>query len=169
MNPSYRFPGPPLFGSDTRAASPEMLAAAAWLRRTQGRHLRIVADRYSGLIFGSYGGQDPVTGSATFPTYDLYLASPGRPVSRPLLTQLESWQFGYLVVDRRMALEVPDIKIYFETNEPITHDDRPGFTLAQLTKFDSLPWTIKIYDSTDVAIYRFDFGSLRARASGGTP
>jgi hypothetical protein len=169
MNPSYRFPGPPAFGSDTRAASPEMLAASAWLRRTQGRDLRIVADRYSGLIFGSYGGQDPVTGSGTFPTYDLYLAQPGRPISAPLLSQLQSWRFGYLVVDRRMALEVPDIKIYFETNEPIPHDDRPAFTLAELTKFDSLPWTIKIYDSSDVAIYRFDFGSLRTSASGGTP
>jgi hypothetical protein len=169
MNPSYRFPGPPVFGSDTRAASPEMLAAAAWLRRTQGRHLRIVADRYSGLIFGSYGEEDPVTGSGAFPTYDLYLAPPGRPLSRPLLSQLQSWRFGYLIVDRRMALEVPDIKIYFETNEPIAHDDRPAFTLAQLTKFDALPWTIKIYDSTDVAIYRFDFGSLGASALGGTP
>lgn len=169
MNPSYRFPGPPAFGSDTGAASPEMLAASAWLRRTQGRDLRIVADRYSGLIFGSYGGQDPVTGSETFPTYDLYLAQPGRPIAGPLLSQLQSWRFGYLVVDRRMALEVPDIKIYFETNEPIPHDDRPAFTLAQLTKFDTLPWTIKIYDSSDVAIYRFDFGSLRAGAFGGTP
>jgi hypothetical protein len=169
MNPSYRFPGPPAFGSDTRAASPEMLAAAGWLRRTQGRDLRIVADRYSGLIFGSYGDQDPVTGSATFPTYNLYLAPPGRPIAGPLLSQLQSWRFGYLVVDRRMAREVPDIDIYFETNEPIPHDDRPAFTLAQLTKFDTLPWTIKIYDSTDVAIYRFDFGALRASASGGTP
>jgi hypothetical protein len=169
MNPSYRFPGPPVYGSDTRAASPEMLAAAAWLNRTEGRHLRIVADRYSGLIFGSYGEQDPVTGSGAFPTYDLYLSPPGRPAPRQLLGQLQSWRFGYLVVDRRMALEVPDIKIYFETNEPIPHDDRPAFTLGQLTKFDSLPWTIKIYDSGNIAIYRFDFGALDASARGGTP
>jgi hypothetical protein len=169
MNPSYRFPGPPVYGSDTRAASPEMLAAAAWLNRTEGRHLRIVADRYSGLIFGSYGEQDPVTGSGAFPTYDLYLAPPGRPVPRQLLSQLQSWRFGYLVVDRRMALEVPDIKIYFEANEPIPHDDRPAFTLGQLTKFDALPWTIKIYDSGNIAIYRFDFGALDASARGGTP
>jgi hypothetical protein len=169
MNPSYRFPGPPVYGSDTRAASPEMLAAAAWLNRTQGRHLRIVADRYSGLIFGSYGEEDPVTGSGAFPTYDLYLSPPGRPVSRALLGQLQSWRFGYLIVDRRMALEVPDIKIYFETNEPIPHDDRPAFTLGQLTKFDALPWTIKIYDSADIAIYRFDFASLDASVRGGTP
>ena len=169
MNPSYRFPGPPVYGSDTRAASPEMLAAANWLNRTEGRHLRIVADRYSGLIFGSYGEQDPVTGSGTFPTYDLYLAQPDRPMPRELLSQLQSWRFGYLIVDRRMALEVPDIKIYFETNEPIPHGDRPAFTLAQLTKFDSLPWTIKIYDSGNIAIYRFDFGALDASARGGTP
>jgi hypothetical protein len=164
MNPSYRFPGPPVFGSDTRAATPEVLAAASWLRATQGRGLRILADRYSGLIFGSYGGQNPVTGSVTFPTYDVYLAQPGRPIPPALLGQLRSWDFGYLVVDRRMAREVPEIQIYFETNEPIRHDGRPAFTLAQLTKFDGTPWTIKIYDSGDIAIYRFDFSSLGSAA-----
>jgi hypothetical protein len=168
MNPSYRFPGPPVYGSDTRAASPEVLAAAGWLRATQGPGLRIVADRYSGLIFGSYGGQTPVTGSVTFPTYDLYLARPGRPVPPALIGQLRQWQFGYLIVDRRMASEVPDIGIYFETNEPIPHDGKPAFTLGQLTKFDRTPWTIKIYDSGDIAIYRFDFGSLGVAARGGT-
>ncbi|MET0414550.1 MAG: hypothetical protein ABW022_00825, partial [Actinoplanes sp.] len=75
----------------------------------------------------------------------------------------------YLVVDRRMAREVPEIRIYFETNEPIQHNGRPAFTLGQLTKFDSTPWTIKIYDSGDIAIYRFDFASLGVQARGGTP
>jgi hypothetical protein len=160
MNPSYRFPGPPRFGSDTRSATPEVLAAAAWLRATQGRGLRIVADRYSGLVFGSYGEQFPVTGSVTFPAYDVYLTQPGRAVSPALIGQLREWNFGFLIVDRRMATEVPEIGIYFETNEPIRHDGRPAFTLAQLTKFDGMPWTIKIYDSGNIAIYRFDFGSL---------
>jgi hypothetical protein len=157
-----------VFGSDTRAATPEVLAAASWLRATQGRGLRMLADRYSGLIFGSYGGQNPVTGSITFPTYDVYLAQPGRPVPPALLGQLRSWDFGFLVVDRRMAREVPENQIYFETNEPIRHDGRPAFTLAQLTKFDGTPWTIKIYDSGNIAIYRFDFSSLGRSARGGT-
>jgi hypothetical protein len=157
MNPSYRFPGPPVYGSDTRSLTPEVEAASNWLRATQGRGLRIVADRYSGLIFGSFGGQFPVTGSVTFPTYDLYLAAPGAPVPAGLIQQLRSWNFSYLIVDRRMATEAPEIGIYFETNEPIPHNGRPAFTPAQLTKFDHLPWTIKIYDSGDIAIYRFDF------------
>jgi hypothetical protein len=165
MNPSYRFPGPPRFGSDTRSATPEVLAAAAWLRATQGRDLRIVADRYSGLIFGSYGGSTPVTGSVSFPTYDLYLARPGQAPPPALIEQLRLWDFRYLVVDRRMARQVPEIKIYFETNEPIAHGATPAFTMAQLTKFDTLPWTVKIYDSGDIAIYRFDFGSLGRPAS----
>ena len=167
MNPSYRFPGPPVFGSDTRSVTPEVLAAAAWLRATQGRDLRILADRYSGLIFGSYGEQLPVTGSVSFPTYDLYLARPGQPPEPALLGQLSAWKFGYLVVDRRMAREVPEIQIYFETNEPIPHGGRPSFTLGQLTKFDTTPWTIKIYDSGNIAIYRFDFGSFGVPAAGG--
>lgn len=66
-----------------------------------------------------------------------------------------------------MATEVPDIKIYFETNEPIPHDGRPAFTPAQLTKFDQLPWLIKIYDGPNVAIYRFDFDSLGRQTRGG--
>ena len=164
MNPSYRFPGPPVFGSDTRSAIPEVSAASAWLRSTQGRDLRIVADRYSGLIFGSFGGQRPVTGSVSFPTYDLYLAQPGRQLSPRLIEQLSSWRFTYLIVDRRMAREVPEIQIYFETNEPVPHSDKPAFTLGQLTKFDRTPWTIKIYDSGNIAIYRFDFASLNKAA-----
>ena len=160
MNPSYRFPGPTSYGSDTRSITPELLAAANWLRATEGRGLRVVADRYSGLVFGSYGGQFPVTGSVTFPTYDLYLTQPGRPVPPALIGQLSAWNFGYLIVDRRMAREAPETGIYFETNEPIRHDGRPAFTLGQLTKFDRTPWTIKIYDSGDIAIYRFDFSSL---------
>ncbi|WP_250005841.1 hypothetical protein [Actinoplanes sp. M2I2] len=166
MNPSYRFPGPPVFGSDTRSAIPEVSAASAWLRSTAGRDLRIVADRYSGLIFGSFGGQRPVTGSASFPTYDLYLAQPGRAISPRLIEQLSSWRFTYLVVDRRMAREVPEIQIYFETNEPVPHGDKPAFTLGQLTKFDRTPWTIKVYDSGNIAIYRFDFDSLRPGEAG---
>ncbi|GIE36395.1 hypothetical protein Ait01nite_094400 [Actinoplanes italicus] len=163
MNPSYRFPGPPVFGADTRAATPELLAASDWLRETHGRGARLVADRYSGLIFGSYGEQEPTTGSESFPTYDLYLAKPGRPMPPALLAQLRDWRFEYLVVDRRMAEQVPEIKIYFETNEPIPHDGRPGFTRAQLTKFDTLPWLIKVYDGPHIAIYRFDFDSLGQR------
>jgi hypothetical protein len=159
MNPSYRFPGPAVYGSDTRSSTPEVRAAADWLRATQGRNLRIVADRYSGLVFGSLGGQFPVTGSGAFPTYDIYLAQPGRPVRPALLRQLSEWNFGYLIVDRRMAEQVPEIGIYFEVNEPIPHNGRPAFTLGQLTKFDHTPWTIKIYDSEDIAIYRFDFTS----------
>src|SRR4051812_40503381 len=160
MNPSYRFPGPATYGSDTRSITPEVRAAANWLRATQGRDLRIVADRYSGLVFGSFGGQFPVTGSVTFPTYDLYLTQPGRPVPPALIEQLSEWNFGYLIVDRRMAEQAPEIGIYFETNEPIPHDGRPAFTLGQLTKFDHTPWTIEIYDSGDIAIYRFDFSAL---------
>jgi hypothetical protein len=160
MNPSYRFPGPAAYGSDTRSTTPEVRAAANWLRATQGRDLKIVADRYSGLVFGSFGDQFPVTGSVTFPTYDLYLTQPGRPVPPALIEQLSEWNFGYLIVDRRMAEQAPEIGIYFETNEPIPHDGRPAFTLGQLTKFDHTPWTIKIYDSGDIAIYRFDFSAL---------
>ena len=160
MNPSYRFPGPPAYGSDTRSLTPEVVAAADWLRATQGTGLRIVTDRYSGLVFGSVGEQFPVTGSVTFPTYDLYLDRPGASPSPALIGQLSAWRFGYLIVDRRMARQVPEIRIYFETNEPIAHDGRPAFTLGQLTKFDRTPWTIKIYDGGPIAIYRFDFGSL---------
>ncbi|GIE77846.1 hypothetical protein Aph02nite_37960 [Actinoplanes philippinensis] len=169
MNPSYRFPGPPVFGSDTRAATPELLAASAWLRETRGRGARLVADRYSGLIFGSYGEQEPTTGSESFPAYELYLAKPGSPMPPALMEQLRAWRFEYLVVDRRMAEQVPDIKIYFETNEPIPHDGRPGFTRAQLTKFDTLPWLVKVYDGPHIAIYRFDFDSQNRRIHMGAP
>ncbi|GAA2857091.1 hypothetical protein Acy02nite_66340 [Actinoplanes cyaneus] len=168
MNPSYRFPGPPVYGSDTRAATPEVLAAAHWLLDTQGHGIRLVADRYSGLILGSYGEQRPTTGSESFPAYDLYRAAPGQPIAPALLAQLRDWRFEFLVVDRRMAEQVPDINIYFETNEPLRHDGVPAFDRAQLTKFDTMPWLIKLYDGPHLAIYRFDFGSLGQPVHEGT-
>ncbi len=169
QNPSYRFPGPYTFGSDTRSVTPELLAASGWLRHADGDRLRIVTDRYTGLVFASYGGQDPAAPSRTFPTYDLYLARPGEPVPAPLLTRLTADDYTYLVVDRRLANHVPEIGVYFEPDEPFAHTDRSPFTRANLAKFDARPWTIKVYDSVDYAIYRFDFAAMRAPVASGAP
>ena len=58
LDASYRFPGPFLYGSDARSVTPELLAASEWFSARFGTGNNIVTDRYTGLIFGSFGLQN---------------------------------------------------------------------------------------------------------------
>ena len=65
---AYRFPGPFLFGSDARSVTPELLATSEWFSARFGTANNIITDRYTGLVFGSFGLQDPAAPSAAFPS-----------------------------------------------------------------------------------------------------
>ena len=161
LDASYRFPGPFLYGSDARSITPELTAAGAWFRTRYGPGHNIVTDRYTALVFGSFGLQNPGTSSPGFPIYELYLARPGAPISRSLLAELSSSHFGYLVVDRRMAYELPELGVYFSADDPGTllpaHGSTPVFR-GRLAKFNRLPWLVKIFQSDNYRIYRLDLG-----------
>ena len=119
LNASYRFPGPFLYGSDTRSITPELLAASEWFSARFGPGNNIVTDRYTGLIFGSFGLQNTASPSAGFPVYNLYLAKPGAPIEPAfLLYDLSSSDYTYLIVDARMAYDVPELGVYFTPNDP---------------------------------------------------
>jgi hypothetical protein len=157
---SYRFPGPFLYGSDTRSITPELQGTSAWFASRFGPGNRIVTDRYTGLIFASFGLQDPAAPSAGFPVYNLYLAKHGAAI-RPayLLYDLRDSHYTYLIVDGRMAYELPQLGEYFDASEPAAqfapHNGRPVF-YGRLGKFDTIPWTIKVFQSDNYRIYRFD-------------
>ena len=80
LNAAYRFPGPFLYGSDTRSVTPELLGTSEWFTARFGAGNHIVTDRFTGLVFGSFGLQNPAVPSAGFPVYNLYLAKPGAPI-----------------------------------------------------------------------------------------
>jgi hypothetical protein len=160
LDASYRFPGPFLFGSDARSVTPELLAASQWFSARFGTGNNIVTDRYTGLIFGSIGLQDPASPSAGFPTYNLYLAKPGAPVEPAfLLFDLSLSNFTYLIVDGRMAYETPEVGVYFTPNEPAVldrlQDGKPVF-YGRLDKFNTILWMVKVFQSDNYSIYRIN-------------
>jgi hypothetical protein len=172
INPVYRFPGPFLYGSDARSVTPELLGASQWFTARFGEGNQIVTDRYTGLIFGSSGQQNDAAPSAGFPAYNLYLAKPGAPI-RPqsLLYELEYSHYDYLIVDERMAYEVPVAGVYFEPDEPfsfITKSGRSAFT-GKLNKFNTMSWMVKVFGSDNYSVYRLNLPIPRAGYQGQPP
>ena len=159
LDASYRFPGPYLYGSDARSDTPELNAMAQWFLARFGPGHRVVTDRYTGLEMASFGLQDTAMPSAAFPVWDLYAAEPGQALGPPFLfTQLTLGHYRYLVVDKRIAIDAPQLGIYFEGNEPggfVQPDGQPIFS-GRLAKFNEVPWMSKILESDNYAVYRMD-------------
>ncbi len=165
LDASYRFPGPFLYGSDARSVTPELVGVSEWFLARFGSGDNIVTDRYTGLIFASFGLQNTADPSPGFPTYNLYLAKPGAPIQPPyLLSELQSSNYTYLVIDRRMAYELPQVGVYFEPAEPAgtdpPHGGKPIFR-GRLDKFNTIPWMVKVFQSENYSIYRFNLPAAK--------
>jgi hypothetical protein len=162
LDEDYRFPGPYVFGSDTRSLTPETVAAAQWLARRAGGPQLILADRYAGLVFVRDADSSPATPSPGFPAYDLYFTR-GRP-SDALVAELASSHYSYMIIDDRMAAQKPAQGEYFVPGEP-NHPPAPG----ALNQYLDYPWTTLVYRSDHYSIYRFDFAAIGAHVTGSTP
>jgi hypothetical protein len=157
LNDAYRFPGPYLFGSDTRSLTTE----AVGLGRAFGglyAGARVVTDRYTALPLVAYGDAFTASPSAGFPTYDLFLHTT---TPAPFLVhELTSSDYRYLVVDRRLSRFVPEARTYFTTNEPIEHGGTTSqVPAAALRRFDTVPWATKVMSTTNFSVYRLNFGA----------
>jgi hypothetical protein len=161
VNETYRFPGPYIYGSDTRSQTPETTAAALWFERSQGPGHRIAIDRYTGLAFFAAGHQNTVALTDTYPLWKMYLEA--KPPPRELLEQVWSSGFRYLVVDKRSTRALPREGIYFEPSEPqafIRHKPLPP---EAVEKFNRAPWATKLYASDNLDVYRIDIGAASNR------
>ena len=153
--PPYELqPGPYRVAADSRSIDATGIEAALWA----GAHLppssRLLTDRANGLLMGSYGHQDPVTGFADgYPLANVFFSDS---IGAPELTALQYDKIAYLVVDHRLATGVPLTGSYFEGDEPGAFQWRIPIALAALTKFDlerTMSW---IYDNGTIVIYRYD-------------
>ncbi|MGW1564498.1 hypothetical protein ACWCQ1_49945 [Streptomyces sp. NPDC002144] len=158
LDTDYRFPGPFVFGSDTRSVTAELVGTSAWFRSHIGTRNHVVSDRYTGLILVRDADALPAAPGKGFQTYDLYFDS--APPSDYLVHELSSSDYTYLIIDKRMATELPAIGVFFEPDEPFAHGEDNPITRQKLTRYDSLPWTTKVYDSDSYSIYRFDFDAI---------
>ena len=159
LDASYRLPGPFLYGSDARSVTPELIAAGNWFAAQFGAGNKVATDRYTGLVFGSFGLQDPDYPTAHLPFYNLYLADPGAPIEPPyLLSDLHRADYTYLIIDERMAYDVPELGIYFTSTEPPSLQSRDGKSVlkGKLGKFNSFSWAVKVFQSDNYSIYRLN-------------
>jgi hypothetical protein len=159
LDPSYRFNGPFLFGSDARSDTAELNAMTTWFRERFGAANRVITDRFTGLLLASYGLQDPGEPSGGFPAWDLYIYPPGKKLGPPgLIANLTISHYTYLIVDKRMATDVPRIGIYFEGNEPdnlVRPNGQPIFN-GRLSKFGKVFWMSKVFESDNYVVYAMD-------------
>jgi hypothetical protein len=165
LNASYRFPGPFLYGSDARSVTPELLGASEWFSGRFGTGNNIITDRYTGLIFASFGLQNTPDPSAGFPLWNLYLAKPGTPIEPPyLLPDLGLSNFTYLIVDGRMAYELPELGVYFTPNDPASVRPQGGKSpfYGRLNKFNSIQWAVKVFQSDNYSIYRLNLPATQS-------
>jgi hypothetical protein len=151
-NPGWaRLPGPYLVGADTRSIDPEGIDAARWAATFLGPGNRILADRTSQNLMGTYGGQRPVTGYGDQQFAYLAVFSPELgPSERSLLRQSG---VRYIVIDRRLSTALPLVGVYYEIGEPHWSHRTVPFPADGLAKFDAAPDMNRVFDSGDLIIY----------------
>ena len=158
LNASYRFSGPYAVGSSTGSQTPQLAALSRWFPATVGLNNRVVADSFTGLELGAFGRQLLDAPSAGFPTFQLWL---NRSAPSPtLLEELSTSNYRYLVIDKQMDLPVSELAGFFNYSSAVSSDGTTVVTPQDLSRFADYGWLTRVYDSTDFAVYRFQYGSL---------
>jgi hypothetical protein len=162
-NVSSRFPGSPHVGDDARSVSRESAAVASWMAAHAPVDTPVVADRYTSLQVGSTGRMAPLSPSASFPLWDLYMSA--EPVRRPVLKQVLDAHIRYFVVDARMATTRPRMRQWFTGDEP----GAGGIKLlpqSAIDRFNCLPWLRAVYAAGPLTVYEVDTDVLRRSMAG---
>ena len=157
VNPVYRFPGAPIYGSDVRTLTADTLDASAWFRATQGGDQTVIADRAMGMAFASFGDAWTSLGWSGLPTWQFYLSDQGP--SAALLSLLARDRYRYLVTDDRIARSLPLIGYYVSRDEPGAGAHTRPPPQAAIDRYAWLPWAIAIYQGGGITIYRLDYAA----------
>jgi len=124
---------------------------ALWALRELDQNSRLIADRTNAKLLASIGGQYPVTAANSRLGTAFVMFAPI--IGRSELDTIQRGAIRYVVVDLRLASDVPIYKYYFESAEPDAGQHTTPIPLASLQKFDGLPGVTRIYDSGDIIIY----------------
>lgn len=151
--PWLRAPGKYLVSADNRSVDPLSVAAASWMGQHLPRDQRLYGDRTGELLASALGKQHPLTNLADKVdngALSRLLLAPPSPTD---VTTAKQDRLQYLLVDRRIATDLPHVAIYTDTGEyGSEHRTRPP-TKAAVTKFDSVPGADRIYDNGSLSIY----------------
>lgn len=161
QNEAYRFPGEYQVGSDTRSADAETQALATWARTHLPDGSYFTSDRYTAAFLASYGRLNLVVPWSRVPLWRLVKSPSTSPAAlRELRTGVR-----YLVVDDQMATSAPQSRFWYVKNEPVTVHARP-VPVANLRRFDCLPWSVAIYSSNHYTVYRLHMSRYDAQVEG---
>jgi hypothetical protein len=105
----YRFPGPYVFGSDTRSATPEIMSIARWANGHLPAGSKVLSDRASNEILTGYTDLLTATPSDVL-CYWIYITGDDM---WPALRQLIAKEgFGYFLLDTRIETQTPAISFF---------------------------------------------------------
>lgn len=115
----YRFPGPYVFGTDTRSRTPETYQLAQWLNSHIPAGTKVVTDRFTGeVIYADTRLQIPAPSDSE--VYKLYYE--GNRATYGLRKYLRLNHFEYWVLDLRIAYYNPVQKLFESYRGPASVD-----------------------------------------------
>ena len=139
-----RLPGPYQVAGFERSVEPQGIASANWTRDELSPGNRFGADFANYTLLGSYGAQDVVRNAGPVFYADTFGAEEAG--------LMESGSISYLLVDDRLASDLPASGRYFPL-DPLAGDHRTPLAMGPLTKFDAVPGADRIYDGGHIVIY----------------
>lgn len=155
VNVLYRFPLPASGVSDLTAASTETKALGDWFAQNVPPNTWVLTDRYSSMTVAGRGGMRVTASSGrAFPYYQLYYSMETPPLK--LMAEIWALNAQYLVVDRRMATQIPSNGWWLGPDDPRPAEGEPFASEEALAKFDYMPWADEVYASENYVVYRLD-------------
>ena len=143
--PSY-LPGPYHVGADELSLGSPSLALAHWANTHLPAGSHVAADRDNGALLNNIGGVESVApeGGLVNPSTLFF----DRQLSPFDISLIRQGDIRYIVIDDRLAEGLPLYGTYIAPGEPPTR-----LTLAELDKFNSIPWVRRIYDNGPIKVY----------------
>ena len=152
MNEVYRFPGPYRYGSDTRSATAEVKGIAKWFHDQYGDNQLVIGERTTMLFFGSIAQTRWALPNESNREWDLVIAE--RPIDDEVLGAALDDGIRWIIIDRRQVIVTPLIGFYVDQREPLANARLLPLGPGSLTKFNDVPWLVKVMSSTHFDVYR---------------
>ncbi len=139
--------------ADPRSITGDVLNASNWLLDRFGPNNAVLGDRTAFATFGSYGEQNALSGqnSGTQP----WLVFFPHKITPRVIAELDTHKVRFLIVDRRIASQLPRTGWYYSENESGAGERKRPVPAESLEKFARSPLFEKLYDNGNIVIYQY--------------